>query len=202
MNMTRKTGREQVGGKRFAEEQEISRLVQSHGRRVLYRAYDMNVRTFVWGRDDGQAEVLIEQIRLYSSPGDWAFTRLMEASDLLDASRGLRKAKQEISSWRLPPLAPVVPRKPDRDAILWAIRRGEKKPLKIYLEGSVATLVWGNPTMRDDMTFKIEQLAVLNPESCPAHWHVLRSFQLEDAIKGYEQARDFIVETQCRLCAA
>lgn len=202
MYTSKKTGKEYIDPKRLAEEREISRLVSAYGRQVLHRSYDMNARTFSWGRRDGRAELMIEQIRVYSSPGDWAFTRLMEASDLLDAVRGLRQAKQEISAWRLPAFGLMSPPKPDRDAILWAIRRGEKRPLKIFLEGTVATLVWGNPTMRNDMTFKIEQLAVLNPASCQAHWRVLRDFQISDAIKGYEQAREFIVETQRRLCAA
>lgn len=91
---------------------------------------------------------------------------------------------------------------PDRDAILWAIRRGEKQPLKTFIDDSVATLLWGNPTIRNDMTFKVEQLKVLDPKAHHAWWHILHGFQLEDAIKGYEQARDFIIKTQHRLSAA
>jgi hypothetical protein len=96
--------KESASAARQAEEREITRILSAYGREVVERFFDMNVRTIVWAnRSDGRVPVLIEQFRLYSSPGDWAFTRLMEASDLVDAARGLRKSLDTIRTWHLPP---------------------------------------------------------------------------------------------------
>jgi hypothetical protein len=152
------------------------RELSGNGRQPHERKVNGNVRTYVWFNHlDESVPTYVEQLRYYSTKTNWNTTRLLEASDLRHALRGLEEARNFVAKNRL------LTRRPpdiDPDAVRASVMKGVDSKWKFYHRGNVAAIAWNNPADKYDFVLKVDLLNVVAPNYCKRYF---LSSQIPDA---------------------
>jgi hypothetical protein len=152
-----------IYARRDAEVAATKAILLGGGRELFRRYISGNVRTRVFAnRHDTNVQVLVDQIRLYSTLRGHGTSRGLEAGDMKHAIDGLSSAEREIAGWRLPQHR--FPRLSEQQ-VRNAVDRGDNQPDKVVIFGNQTALLWANAAGSSDFVFKTELLYAISPDA-------------------------------------
>jgi hypothetical protein len=156
------------------------RELSANGRQPHTRIMSGNIRTYMWSNPlDESVPVYVELIRYYSRPSDWNTTRLLEASDLQHALRGLDQMRVAARKRRL-----MTKKPPDfgKDEVKAAVMQGVAPECKFYHSGNVAVVTHSNKVDEYDFVLKVDLLCVVAPMVCKRYFLSSQIIDAQDCL--------------------